>query len=73
MWTSRRLQPYVSTHEMLKGQGIRLVFAEMSKEVRAKLDRYELTDLVGKDAFFATVDELVNAYSPDAGRTTRSL
>jgi sulfate permease, SulP family len=60
-----------STHEMLKGQGIQLVFAEISEEVKAKLDRYKLTDLVGKDAFFATVEELVNAYSQDAGRASR--
>ncbi len=62
-----------STHEMLKGQGIRLVFAEISKEVQAKLDRYEITNLVGKDAFFANIEELVIAYSQDSGRTTRSL
>jgi len=62
-----------TTHEMLKGQGIRLVFAEISKEVQAKLDRYEITNLVGKDAFFANVEELVIAYSQDSGRTTRSL
>ncbi len=52
-----------STHEMLKGQGIRLVFAEFSEEVKAKLDRYKITDLVGKDAFFGTVEELINTYS----------
>ena len=60
-----------STHEMLKGQGIKLVFAETSEKVKAKLDRYELTDLVGKDAFFVTVEQLVNAYSQGAGRATR--
>ncbi len=60
-----------STYEMLKGQGIKLVFAEISEKVKAKLDRYQLTDLVGKDAFFATVEELVNAYSQDVGRASR--
>ncbi|MCL4552580.1 MAG: SulP family inorganic anion transporter [Candidatus Marsarchaeota archaeon] len=59
-----------STHEMLKGQGIKLVFAEISEKVKAKLDRYELTDLVGKDAFFATVEELVNAYNQDRGKAS---
>ncbi|HMK34962.1 MAG TPA: SulP family inorganic anion transporter, partial [Desulfomonilaceae bacterium] len=56
-----------STHEMLKAQGIRLVFAEISDKVKAKLDRYELTDLVGKEAFFASVEELVRAYSQTGG------
>ena len=60
-----------STHEMLKEQGIRLVFAEVSEKVKAKLDRYELTDLVGNDAFFATAEDLLNAYSQDAGRALR--
>jgi MFS superfamily sulfate permease-like transporter len=61
-----------STHEMLKGQGIRLVFAEISKEVQAKLDRYEITNLVGKDAFFTTLEDLINAFSKDGPRQRTS-
>jgi hypothetical protein len=30
--------------------------------VKAELDRYELTDLLGKDAFYGTIHEVVSAY-----------
>jgi hypothetical protein len=30
--------------------------------VKAELDRYGLTDLVGEDAFYAAGDDLLNAY-----------
>ncbi len=51
-----------STYEILKEKGIRLVFAVVSEDVRAELDRLGITDLVGKDAFYATGDELLDAY-----------
>jgi len=51
-----------STYEILKEQGIRLVFAVVSEDVRAELDRLGITDLVGRDAFYATGDELLDAY-----------
>ena len=60
-----------SVHDMLKGQGIKLVFTQLSDGVKAKLDRYELTDLVGQNAFFATVEDVVNAYRRDAGDTSK--
>jgi len=51
-----------ATYEILKEQGIRLVFAVVSEDVRAELDRLGITDLVGRDAFYATGDELLDAY-----------
>ena len=49
-------------HGILKKQGIRLVFSEMIDLVKAELDRYELTDLFGKDAFYETINAVVSAY-----------
>jgi hypothetical protein len=39
--------------------------------VKAKLDRYGLTDLVGNDNFFAMVQELAGAYEQKAGIENR--
>jgi sulfate permease, SulP family len=47
---------------ILKKQGIRLVFSQMIDLVKAELDRYELTDLFGKDAFYETINAVVSAY-----------
>jgi sulfate permease, SulP family len=43
-----------------------LVFAEVDEYVRRELDRFGITDLVGDDAFFDTVDDVVSAFR---GRT----
>jgi sulfate permease, SulP family len=55
-----------STYTILKDRGIQLVFAGVSEEVKAKLDRYGITDLVGEDNFFATVQELAGGYEQKA-------
>ena len=51
-----------SSYGILKEQGIRLVFAAVGDDVKAELDRFGITDLVGKDAFYATGDDLLNAF-----------
>jgi len=51
-----------SVQDLLKGKGIRLVFAIVSDDVKGELDRYGLTDLVGEDAFYATGDDLLSAF-----------
>ncbi len=51
-----------SVYGILKDKGIRMVFALASEDLRADLDRLGITDLVGKDAFYATGDDLLNAY-----------
>jgi MFS superfamily sulfate permease-like transporter len=53
-------------HRELAEKQIRLVLAEVSDPVRAELDRYGITRLVGEDAYFATlVDVLRAATAPD--------
>ena len=55
-----------SIYGILKEQGIRLVFTEVMEDFRAQ-SRYELSKLVGEDAFYTTVDEVVNAYKQQSG------
>jgi SulP family sulfate permease len=50
------------TYKSLKEKGIRLVWAEVDEDTRLELDRSELTDLIGKDAFFETISEVEAAY-----------
>jgi len=49
-------------YNMLKEKGVRLVFAEVEEDIRGELDRSELTDLIGKDAFFETLSDVEDAY-----------
>jgi len=49
----------------LKERGIRLVFAEVSADVRAELDRYEVTKLVGENAFYRSVAAMMAAYGQE--------
>ncbi len=49
-------------HGILKRQGIRLVFCQMTDPVKTEMDRYELTELIGKDAFYETVNSVVSAF-----------
>ena len=51
-----------ATYETLKEKGVRLVFVLVEEDVRAELDRFGITDLVGKEAFFETGKEALNAY-----------
>ena len=50
-----------SLYGVLKEQGVRLVFAQVMDDVKAE-SRYDLRSLVGDDAFFATLDDVVQAY-----------
>ena len=47
---------------LLKEQGIRLVFANVSNDVRTELDRSGLTERVCEEAYYATVDDVLNAF-----------
>jgi MFS superfamily sulfate permease-like transporter len=51
-----------STYEVLKEKGIRLVFVLVGDDVKTELDRFGITDLVGKDAFYTNGDDLLNDY-----------
>ena len=51
-----------SLYAILQGQGIRLIFFEVSDEVYAQLERSGITGLVGKDAFYASGAAVFSAY-----------
>src|SRR5208337_1640144 len=51
-----------SLYAMLQGQGIRLIFYAVSDEVYAQLECSGITDLVGQDAFYATIGAVISAY-----------
>ena len=57
-------------HGILKRQGIRLVFCQVIDLVKAELDRYELTDLFGEDAFYGTINAVVSAYDKRSAEAT---
>jgi SulP family sulfate permease len=50
------------TGKLLKQRGVRLVLAEVEKDIRHELDRSEVTGLIGKDAYFETVSDVQAAY-----------
>ena len=51
-----------STYGILKEKGIRLVFVLVDDDLRVELDRFGITGLLGKDAFYANGDDLLNDY-----------
>ena len=51
-----------TVHGFLAEEGVRLVFCEVVDEVRAELDRSQLTDLFGTDAFFPSPAAVVSAF-----------
>ncbi len=46
----------------MKAMGARLVFAEVDDAVRAELDRSGITALVGEDAYFESLPDVLSAY-----------
>lgn len=56
-----------SLYVLLQAQGIRLVFYRVIPAVYAQLERSGIPELVGRDAFFATGREMVNAYRQRLG------
>ena len=54
--TIRQIQGELQEHN------IKLVIAEPMQAVRAELDRYGLTELLGADAIYPTVDDAIAAY-----------
>ena len=54
-------------YEFLKDRDIRLVFSEVSPSVRAELERSGITDLVGRDAFYASATEVIRDYGQKTG------
>lgn len=61
-----------SLHEELAGRGVRLVVSEAMADVRAELDRFGITDLLGADAYFDSTAAVVDAFeaAPGTGPTS---
>ena len=51
---------------LLKEKGIRLVVAQVMEDVGEK-SRYHFDQLFGKDAFYETLEDAVNAYRQETG------
>ncbi|KPK13085.1 MAG: transporter [Anaerolineae bacterium SG8_19] len=51
----------------LKDRGVRLVFAEVSDDVRTELDLSGVTELVGEDGYFERLEDVVEAYQQKTG------
>jgi high affinity sulfate transporter 1 len=47
-----------SVARKLQERGVRLVFAELNEHVRRELERSGVTDIVGKDAYFDSLEEV---------------
>ena len=47
---------------VVRDAGSRLVVARVNRHVKAELDRYGITELVGSDAFFDSIEDVVEAY-----------
>ena len=50
------------TYKLLKEKGVRLVLAEVEDDIRSELDRSNVTELIGKDAYFETLGDVETAY-----------
>ena len=57
-------------HDTLKKAGVKLVFANISDEVRATLERYRLNGLLDRDALFDSLRTVVHAYTYTRGGKT---
>ena len=50
-------------HESLRKADVKLVFAHVSDDLRARLEKYEITGLLDKDALFDSLRTVVHAYT----------
>ncbi len=55
------------TCTLLKQQGIRLVFANVSTHLRDQLDRHGITEMLGTQAIYGSVHAVVAAYESQFG------
>ena len=61
--TTAAARPSASSTASSQAHGIKLVIAEAMEPVRAELDRYGLTELLGHDAIFPTVHDAVQRFN----------
>ncbi|MBF0570704.1 MAG: SulP family inorganic anion transporter [Candidatus Omnitrophica bacterium] len=50
---------------ILRARGVRLVWANVIDSVKAELDKYEIPKLMGEDAFFQNISDVVDFYLKD--------
>ena len=50
-----------SIFDILKDEGVRLVVAQVMDDVREE-SHYELRELLGEDAFYDSLDDVIQAY-----------
>ena len=53
----------ISLHAQMQEHGTRLVFADVDDDVKAELDRFGISALVGPDAYFDSVVETTEAFT----------
>ena len=56
-----------AVHDTLRKAGVKLVFAHVSDDVRATLEKYEIAGLLDKDALFESLRTVVHAYTRTRG------
>ena len=59
-------------HGALADHDIRFVMAEVMTSVRGELERYGLVELLGEDAFYETISDIVAAYRATTDTPPRS-
>jgi high affinity sulfate transporter 1 len=62
-----------AVHDTLRKAGVKLVFAHVSDEVRATLEKYEITGLLDKDALFDSLRTVVHAYTRTRSRNCENI
>jgi len=60
-WISRRQEALRSIFGILKDKGIRLVVAQVMEDVKDE-SSYQLGQLFGEDAFYDTIENVLEAY-----------
>jgi SulP family sulfate permease len=58
------------TYKELESRGVRLVFAEVSEHVLAELEVSGITELVGESAYFAGLEDVLEAYKQQQGEAS---
>jgi anti-anti-sigma regulatory factor len=50
------------THGLLKEKGVQLVLVNVDEHIRGELDRSELTEVFGEEAFYETIEDVETAF-----------
>jgi high affinity sulfate transporter 1 len=52
---------------LLKSRGVRFVLSDVQDTVRSELDRYQLTDLIGRENIFRSIRDLESSFRQSSG------